>query len=82
MLGKVYLVLDFDDEAQKAAVQEAFKEISNMQAVSGRQVQQAYPFFRQHRQDLGELFRMITTNGIKSILSMRGAQLISRIARK
>lgn len=82
MLGKVYIVLDFDNEAQKAAVQEAFKEISNTRAITGRQIEQFYPFFRRNRQDLAELFNLITANGVRSILSMRGAQLISRIAKQ
>lgn len=82
MLGKVFLVLDFDNEEQKAFVQEALKEISNMRMVTGRQIQQGYPFFRQNRQELAELFNMIQSGGVKSLVSVRGAQIISRLTRK
>jgi muramoyltetrapeptide carboxypeptidase LdcA involved in peptidoglycan recycling len=82
MLGKVYLVLDFDNDEQKNDVQEAFKEISNMRTISGRQVQQMYPFFRAHRQELSELFSMISQGGVKAIMSLRGAQLIKNISSK
>lgn len=82
MLGKVYIVLDFDSEAQKAAVQEAFKEISNSRAITGRQIEQAYPFLRQNRAELSELFTMIKDRGVKSILSVRGAQIITKLTRR
>lgn len=82
MLGKVYLVLEFDNEAQKAAVQEAFKEISNMRSITGRQIEQAYPYFRQNRAELAELFTMIRERGVKAVLSVRGAQIVSKLTRK
>lgn len=82
MLGKVYLVLDFDNDEQKNDVQEAFKEISNMRIISGRQIQQMYPFFRAHRSELTELFSMISVGGVKSLMSLRGAQLIKNISTK
>lgn len=82
MLGKVYLVLDFDNDEQKNDVQEAFKEISNMRMTTGRQIQQMYPFFRANRAELTELFSMISNGGVKSIMSLRGAQLIKNISTK
>lgn len=82
MLGKVYLVLDFENDEQKNDVQEAFKEISNMRIMSGRQIQQMYPFFRANRAELTELFSMISNGGVKSIMSLRGAQLIKNISSK
>lgn len=82
MLSKVYIVLDFDDDEQKQDVQDALKEISNMRIITGRQIQQGYPLFRKHRAELMELFRMITTGGVKSLLSIRGAQIIKQLTRR
>lgn len=82
MLGKVYLVLDFDNDEQKNDVQEALKEISNQRAITGRQIQQMYPFYRANRAELSELFRMISNGGVRSIMSLRGAQLIKNITTK
>lgn len=82
MLGKVYLVLDFDNDEQKNDVQEAFKEISNQRSITGRQIQQMYPFYRAHRAEFAELFSMISYGGVKSIMSLRGAQLIKNITTK
>lgn len=79
MLGKVYLVLDFDNEAQKVKAQEAFKELSNMRVVTGRQVVDVWPFVQAHEAEIAELFHMISTNGAKAVLSFRGAQIINNL---
>lgn len=79
MLGKIYLVLDFDNEAQKVAAQEAFKELSNMRVVTGRQVVDIWPFVQAHEVEIAELFQMISTNGAKAVLSFRGAQIINNL---
>lgn len=81
MLGKVYLVLDFDNEEQKQYVQKIMEDISNMRMVSGRQIQQIYPFYQRHKGEINELFNMIANGGVKSLMSMRGAGLIAKLSK-
>lgn len=81
MLGKVYLVFDFDNEEQKQYVQKIMEDISNMRMVSGRQIQQIYPFYQKHKGEINELFNMIANGGVKSLMSMRGAALITKLSK-
>jgi hypothetical protein len=81
MLGKVYIVLDFDNEEQKQYVQKVFEDISNMRIVSGRQIEQIYPFYQRHKGEINELFNMVSNGGAKSIMSMRGAALIAKLSK-
>ena len=81
MLGKVYIVLDFDNEEQKQYVQKVLEDISNMRIVSGRQIEQIYPFYQRHKGEINELFSMISNGGDKSIMSMRGAGLIAKLSK-
>lgn len=80
-LGKVFIVLDFDDEQQKQEVQELLKELSNERIVTGRQVVSIAPMIRRNKYDLAELFSMIKNGGIKSLMSIKGGTLISRISK-
>lgn len=80
-LGKVFIVLDFDDEQQKQEVQELLKELSNERIVTGRQVVSIAPMIRKNKYDLAELFSMIKNGGIKSLMSIKGGTLISRISK-
>ena len=81
MLGKVYIVLDFDNEEQKQYVQKVLEDVSNMRIVSGRQIQQIYPFYQKHKGEINELFNMVSTGGVKSLMSMRGAGLIAKLSK-
>lgn len=81
MLGKVYIVLDFDNEDQKQYVQKVFEDISNMRIVSGRLIEQIYPFYQRHKGEINELFNMVSTSGVKSLMSMRGAGLIAKLSK-
>lgn len=80
-LGKVFIVLDFDNEQQKEEVQELLKEVSNERILTGRQVVSVAPMIRRNKDDLAELFSMIKNGGVKSLMSIRGGTLISRITK-
>lgn len=82
MLGKVYIVLDFADEAQKEQVQEIFKEVSNMRVTNGAQIITFYPFIKSHQQTILQLFNLVKQNGVKAIVSMQGAALIKQLMTK
>lgn len=81
-LGKVFIVLDFDNEQQKEEVQELLKEVSNERILAGRQVVSIAPMIRRNKEDLAELFSMIKNGGVKSLMSIKGGTLISRISKK
>lgn len=81
-LGKVFIVLDFDSEEQKAQVQEILKEISNERIITGRQVVSVAPIVRNNRRELAEIFNMVKTGGVKSLLSVRGGMLITKLTKK
>lgn len=81
-LGKVFIVLDFDSEEQKAQVQEILKEISNERIITGRQVVSVAPIVRNNRKELAEIFNMVKTGGVKSLLSVRGGMLITKLTKK
>lgn len=80
-LGKVFIVLDFDNEQQKEEVQELLKEVSNERILTGRQVVSIAPMIRRNKEDLAELFSMIKNGGVKSLMSIKGGTLISRISK-
>lgn len=78
-LGKVFLVLEFDSEEQKSQVQDILKEISNERVFSGRQVVSIAPLVRKNKKELAELFNMIKTGGVKSLMSVKGGMLLNKL---
>lgn len=78
-LRKLYVVIDCDDEEQKNAVQNALNELSNSRLLTSRNIISMYPFFSKHKNELFELFNMVKTGGIKSLLSVRGGTLINNL---
>lgn len=81
-LGKVFIVLDFDSEEQKAQVQDILKEISNERILTGRQIVSVAPIVRKNKSEIAQLFTMIKEGGIKSLMSMKGGMLISKMSKK
>lgn len=77
----MFIVLDFDSEQQKEEVQELLKEVSNERILTGRQVVSVAPMIRRNKEDLAELFSMIKNGGVKSLMSIKGGTLISRISK-
>lgn len=81
-LGKVFIVLDFDSEEQKAQVQDILKEISNERNITGRQIVSVAPIVRKNKSEIAQLFTMIKEGGIKSLMSVKGGMLISKMSKK
>lgn len=78
-LRKLYIVVDCENDEQKDAVQTAFNELSNTRALTSRMIISMYPFFQKNRASLFELFNMIKTGGVKSLLSVKGGTLINNL---
>lgn len=81
-LGKVFIVLDFDSEEQKAQVQDILKKISNERILTGRQIVSVAPIVRKNKSEIAQLFTMIKEGGIKSLMSVKGGMLISKMSKK
>nr|DAY67532.1 MAG TPA: hypothetical protein [Caudoviricetes sp.] len=81
-LGKVFIVLDFDSEDQKAQVQDILKEISNERILTGRQIVSVAPIVRKNKSEIAQLFTMIKEGGIRSLMSVKGGMLISKMSKK
>lgn len=81
-LGKVFIVLDFDSEDQKAQVQDILKEISNERILTGRQIVSVAPIVRKNKSEIAQLFTMIKDGGIRSLMSVKGGMLISKMSKK
>lgn len=81
-LGKVFIVLDFDSEEQKSQVQDILKEISNERILTGRQIVSVAPIVRKNKSEIAQLFTMIKEGGIKSLMSVKGGMLISKMSKK
>lgn len=81
-LGKVFIALDFDSEEQKAQVQDILKEISNERILTGRQIVSVAPIVRKNKSEIVQLFTMIKEGGIKSLMSVKGGMLISKMSKK
>lgn len=81
MLRKVYLVIECADDTQKDAVQQALNDISNMRVLHGDNIQSMYPFFKIHQKELMQLFEMIKKGGVKSLFSIQGGTLLSKLTK-
>lgn len=81
-LGKVFIVLDFDSEDQKAQVQDILMEISNERILTGRQIVSVAPIVRKNKSEIAQLFTMIKEGGIRSLMSVKGGMLISKMSKK
>ena len=79
MLRKVFIVLDFEDEAQVKELQDELNAFSNSRVLDGHKLRTMMPMYKKHKRALMELMGMIAQGGVKAVLSIRGAQLINSI---
>lgn len=82
MLQKVFIVIDFDNDDQKRQVQAELNELSNSRVLTGAKLCSMLPLYRAKKKDFFEMFRMIATGGVKSLMSIKGAQLIKNLTSK
>ncbi len=79
MLRKVFIVLDFESEAQVQELQQELNEFSNSRVLDGNKLKTMLPMYKRHKNEITELIRMIAQGGPKAVLSIRGAQLINSL---
>lgn len=82
MLRKLYIVIDCKDEAEKESVQNSLNVLSNSRVLDGSLIVNMFPLFLKNKNDLMELFNMIKTKGVGSLLSLKGGMMIKRLASK
>lgn len=78
-LRKFYIAIDCENDEQKEAVQVALNDLSNSRILTSRNIISMYPFFKKHQNELFELFNMVRSGGVKSLLSMKGGTLINKL---
>lgn len=82
MLRKLFIAIDCDDEAQVQTIQQELNELSNSRVLTGRKIMSMLPYYKSHRNTLNELFKLVSQGGVKAVLSMKGAQLMSKLTSK
>lgn len=82
MLRKLFIAIDCDDDAQVQAIQQELNELSNSRVLTGRKIISMLPYYKSHRNTLNELFKLVSQGGIKGVLSVKGAQLMSKLTSK
>ena len=81
-LRKFFVVLDCEDDAQHDEVQKMFNELSNARVMTATTLQRAYPMYKAREADIRQLFLLLRDNGIKGLLSVQGAGLLAKLARR
>lgn len=82
MLRKFFIVLDCANDAQHDEAQEVFNELSNARLLTADILLRAYPIYKARETDIRQLFSLVSNNGVKGLLSVQGATLLAKLARK
>lgn len=81
-LRKFFVVLECDSDEQHDATQKVFNDLSNARFLTARQLLQAYPIYKAREGDLRQLFSLVAANGVRGLLSVQGASLLAKLARR
>lgn len=81
-LRKFNIAMDCDSEEEFNAAQEALRRISGMGLLSAKKVIAYYPLMNSKKNEINRIFALIADGGIKSLLSIEGAQLIRSLTGK
>ena len=80
MLRKIQIAIDCADDDERDQVQKIMADLSAMR-FDAKKLISAYPWFKSHQADLMKLFNLISTDGIKAIVSVNGGSLIAKLMR-
>lgn len=81
MLRKIIIAVDCADDNERDRVQQIANEVSGMRLLTANRLIGIYPYVSAHRGDIAEIFGIVSRNGIKGIMSGRGIQLLTKLAR-
>lgn len=82
MLKKVFLAIECADEKQRDEAQLVLNEISNARVITAERLVKAYPLFKAREAEIRQLFGIVSQSGIKGLLSVQGASLLTQLMRK
>lgn len=82
MLKKVFLAIECADEAQRDELQPILNEISTMRVITAEQILKAWPMIKARQGEIRNLFSLVSNNGVKGLMSVQGASLITQLMRK
>lgn len=81
-LRKFNIAMECGSEEEFNAAQEALRQISGMGLLSAKKVIAYYPLMNSKRREISRIFDLIANGGVKSLLSIEGAQLIRSLTNK
>lgn len=81
-LRKIILAVECENDQEKELVQQMANELSNMRVLKSKTIINMLPIFNNNRQELMQLFSMVSKDGVKSLLSIQGGLLIKKLASK
>lgn len=82
MLRKLFIVIECDDDKQRDNVQAIFNELSNTRVLTADKILKAYPMYKAREADIRQLFAIVSNNGVKGLMSVQGATVLTNILRK
>lgn len=82
MLKKVFLAIECADEKQRDELQPILNEISTMRVVTAEQILKAWPMVKARQSEIRSLFALVSNNGVKGLMSVQGASLLTQLMRK
>ena len=81
-LRKFFVVLECDSDEQHDATQKVFNELSNARFLTVGKLLQAYPVYKAREVELKQLFSIVSANGVRGLMSVQGASLLAKLARR
>lgn len=82
MLRKVFLAIECADEEQHAAAQKILNEVSNTRVITAERLIKAYPMYKQRENEIRQLFGLVSSNGIKGLMSAQGVSVLTKLIKK
>lgn len=81
-LRKIYLGVNCTDDNERNAVQSIADELTRMNILNAQTILRMMPVFNKNQVELTQLFSMVSKNGVKSLLSLKGGLLLRKLASK
>lgn len=82
MLRKVFLAIECANEEQHAAAQKILNEVSNTRVITAERLIKAYPMYKQRENEIRQLFGLVSSNGIKGLMSAQGVSVLTKLIKK
>lgn len=81
MYRKIVIAVDCADDAERDRVQNIANEVSNMRILDGRKLTAIWPYVQSHKADITQIFGLVSQGGVKSLISAKGIQLLTKLTR-